>query len=49
MIRMAPTLNTAVLLVFRPRWALYRAWDLEMLHFTTVLGWMKNNQNKTSG
>lgn len=35
---MAPTLNTAALLVFSPRWALYRAWDLAMLHFTTVLG-----------
>lgn len=34
---MAPTLKTAALLVFRPRWALYRACDLAMLHFTTVL------------
>lgn len=37
LIMMDPTLNTAALLVFRPRWALYRAWDLAMLHLTTVL------------
>lgn len=34
---MAPTLTTAALFVFSPLWALYRAWDLAMLHFTTVL------------
>lgn len=34
---MAPTLTTAALFVFNPRWALYRAWDLAILHFTTVL------------
>lgn len=34
---MAPTLKTAALLVLRPRWALYKACDLAMLHFTTVL------------
>lgn len=34
---MAPTFTTAALLVFSPLWALYRACDLAMLHFTTVL------------
>lgn len=37
LIMIAPTLKTAALLVLRPRWALYKAWDLAMLHFTTVL------------
>lgn len=37
LIIMAPTFRTAALLVFSPRWALYRAWDLAMLHLTTVL------------
>lgn len=37
LIMMAPTLKTAALLVFSPRWALYKACDLAMLHFTTVL------------
>ncbi len=37
LIMMAPTLKTAALLVFSPRWALYKAWDLAMLHLTTVL------------
>lgn len=34
---MAPTLTTAALFVFSPLWALYKAWDLAILHFTTVL------------
>lgn len=37
LIMMAPTLKTAALLVFSPRWALYSACDLAMLHLTTVL------------
>lgn len=37
LITIAPTLKTAALLVFSPRWALYKACDLAMLHFTTVL------------
>lgn len=37
LITMAPTLKTAALLVFSPRWALYKACDLAMLHLTTVL------------
>lgn len=40
---MAPTFTTAALLVFRPLWALYRAWDLAMLHFTTVLTAKENS------
>lgn len=37
LITIAPTLKTAALLVLSPRWALYKACDLAMLHFTTVL------------
>lgn len=37
LMKIAPTFNTAALLVFSPRCALYKAWDFAMLHFTTVL------------
>lgn len=37
LITIAPTLKTAALLVLSPRWALYKACDFAMLHFTTVL------------
>lgn len=44
LITMAPTLKTAALLVFSPRWALYKACDLAMLHFTTVLKHKQHNE-----
>lgn len=42
---MAPTFTTAALLVFSPLWALYRACDLAMLHFTTVLAAKGNSSH----
>lgn len=45
LITIAPTLKTAALLVFSPRWALYKACDLAMLHFTTVLKHRGNSEH----
>lgn len=45
----APTLNTAAVLVFRPLWALCRAWDLAMLHFTTVLARKEGAHENAAG
>lgn len=40
----APTLNTAALLVRRPLCALYSAWDFAILHLTTVLCKKRNKK-----
>lgn len=49
LITIAPTLKTAALLVLSPRWALYNACDLAMLHFTTVLKDRGNTMTKQTG
>lgn len=49
LITIAPTLKTAALLVFSPRWALYKACDLAMLHFTTVLKHRVNAMSSPTG